>query len=209
MEQDIISVMTDEELSELKAKHTGNEKISTLINSILEARLAEAIEAEKVTQFTDKVNTLFGDLPKPESVNNFIVKYRTVTVYDESQPEVEVTITDDPPVLDGQGKVVKKAVTHKEMRHPSSEVDMWVAEPNHACNLSREAGTPQARKRGITVSKRESPTSASLVLVGHFPSGAKACEYLHLVTAGDSAIRVIRKENYFIEDYDGTDYTLA
>ena len=142
MDTDIIGIMTDDELQELMTKHTGNDKIKTLITGILEARLAEAIEAEKVEQFTAVVNTLFADLPKPESMVNFIVKWKTVTVYDESEPQTEVTIVDEPPVLNGDGKIITKAKTHKEMRYPSSEVDMWVAEPNHTCNLSRgTAGT--------------------------------------------------------------------
>lgn len=207
---DLIAVMTNKELKALAVKHTGNTKITELVNGILEARLAEAIEAEALKAFEAKVDEILVSLPHPTSVTNILMRWAKVDIEDTSKEKEEVTIVDTQAVLDKDGKITTPAVTHTEMRHPTIEAFKYVSSVNHACGTRGSGtGTPQAKKRGITVSRRESPTSANLVLVGHFPSGAKACEYLKLDTAGDSAIRVIRKENYFIEDYDGTDYTLA
>jgi hypothetical protein len=48
----------------------------------------------------------------------------------------------------------------------------------------------------------------SLVLVGNFRNGAEACKHLSLATGGDSAMRVLQRYGYHVEQYDGTDFLI-
>ena len=64
-------------------------------------------------------------------------------------------------------------------------------------------GGPKASKRAITVFKREGTT---LLPKGNFGSASKACEVLKLTIGGDSATRVLAREGYISEPYDGTDF---
>ena len=205
----LIEAMSDKDLLGMREKHVGNDTVTALIDGIIVERKAKAREVEATAKFEDKVTKLFATLPHPEAIHNVIANWREVEVDDTTAEPEMVDIVDTQVVLDKDGKVTTPAVTHEEQRYPQVKVFKWVVETNHACRggSGGSTGTPVAKKRGITVSKRDATNPSQLVLVGHFPSASKACDHLKLIVAGDSAVRVIQREGMFIEPYDGTEYT--
>ncbi len=100
----------------------------------------------------------------------------------------------------------------KETRYP--KVKMLVIRTNIHWSEVKPAKTPSTNngtttKRAITVSKRSAADGSQLELVGHFRSANEACTHLKIDTGKDSATRVLQRDGYFTEAYDGTDYTVA
>ena len=186
----LIEAMSDKDLLGMKAKHGDNETVINLIDGIIAERKAKAEQELATAKFEDGVVKLFATLPHPEAIHNVIANWKEVDVPDGEPEQV---------MVDGK----------TEMRTPTKRVFQWIVETNHACRGSSGSGTgaSTAKKRGITVSKRDATNPSQLVLVGHFPSASKACDHLKLIVAGDSAVRVIQREGMFIEPYDGTEYT--
>ncbi len=101
----------------------------------------------------------------------------------------------------------------KETRYP--KVKALVVRTNIFWTEKRQASPPKSsngtttNKRAITVSKRSATNPSQLDLVGHFRSANEACTHLKLATGQDSATRVLQRDGYFAETYEGTDYTVA
>ncbi len=69
-----------------------------------------------------------------------------------------------------------------------------------------KAGKSETTKRSITVMKRN---GSQLEVVGHFRNANEACTHLKAEVGKDSAMRVLQRDGYFTETYEGTDYTIA
>ncbi len=209
MENELINVMSNDDLLAMKAKYPGNVSIATLIDGILATRKAEAEAIQVKDNFIAAVDkllvvkefkagktTVTTGLPKPPTdVHNLYLVWREVET--PTGPEVSTEVTKQ----DGT-KVV-------EMRQPVEKSYKWVAEVNKGFQVGRTTTTasgdnPTTSKRAITVNKRDGQV---LKFVGNFPSASKACEFLKLDTGGDSATRVLTREGYFLDAYTGTDYT--
>lgn len=188
---ELIKAMSDQELLELKAKHEGNASLGTMIDGIIEVRQHDAIQAKLLDDFAKGIQKTFAKLAHPENIYNVYVRWAEVDVEKGEAEEVEVT--DD------------KGVTTKVMRIPTVKEYQWVIEVNHAIRQSAGSGAdaPKTSKRAITVFKRN---GTNLEPKGNFASASKACDYLKLVIGGDSATRVLARDGYISEAYDGSDY---
>lgn len=185
---ELVKAMTNEELVTLKEKHPDNEAIIRLVDGILETRKHEEEQEKNKKAFEEKVAKL-AKLPEPpEGIYNIFMRYATVEVPD-GEPEV-IEVNGQP-----------------ETRQPTREEKQWVVEVNKAFKVQSGTGNNQTTgtsKRAITVNRRN---GNQLELVGHFASASKACEFLNIPTGGDSATRVLTREGYILDPYEGTDYT--
>jgi len=190
--EELIKAMSNSDLLELKAKHEGNQSIQTLIDGILEAREYEEQQAKALEDFTKGIAKTFSKLPHPDNIYNVYARWAEVDV-PQGEPE-EVEVVDK----DGNATI--------ETRQPTVKEYQWVVEVNHAVKQSNanSGGTPKTSKRAITVYKRN---GTQLELKGNFTSASKACEYFGLPIGADSAGRVLDREGYIREPYDGTDFT--
>lgn len=188
MEQnDFINAMSEGDIREQLEKYKDNPSVVTLLNGVLEARIREVAQAKAKADFEKGISKLFSKLPHPEDVHNVYVRWAEV---DEptGEPEEEVMIDGKP-----------------EMRQPTTKVSKWVVQVNKSVVVSRGgSGVVTASKRAITVMKRN---GLNLQPIGNFVSASKACEYLELPIGGDSATRVLEREGYIREPYEGTEYT--
>ena len=183
--EELIKAMSNEDLQALKAKYADNESIAKLIDGILGARQVEAAKVKAEADFQAKVLKLAKLPAPPENVHNLYLRWAEV---DEptGEPEVEVMI---------DGKPV--------MRQPTAKVWKWVLEVNKAFQVGR-TGTTTTKivKRSISVAKRVGNT---LEPVGNFTNATKACGYLKLIIGGDSASRVLQRNGYIVDQYQGDD----
>jgi len=184
--EELIKAMSNEDLRALKAKYADNESIAKLIDGILEARRKEEAQVKVKATHNKKVNDFYAKLGEPpEGTHNHYARWAEV---DEptGEPEVEVMI---------DGKPV--------MRQPTAKVWKWVLEVNKAFQVGRTGTTTtKIAKRSISVAKRVGNT---LEPVGNFTNATKACEYLKLIVGGDSASRVLQRNGYIIDQYQGDD----
>lgn len=215
--EELIKAMSNEDLVALKAKHEGNGSIANLIDGILEARGKELAQAKAKEGFVKGIERLFNGvrkngspiLPHPEDIHNVYASWQQLEVdvpIPNSEPE-EVDIVVEPAVLDTEGNITTPAVMTTEMRQPTQKgiVPQWVVEVNKGFSVNRGAsGTPATSKRAIKVFKRN---GTQLEEMGNFPSASKACEALKLTIGGDSATRVLARESFIVEPYEGTEYT--
>ncbi len=189
---ELIKAMSSEDLAGLKDKYKDNASVVLLIDGILESRAKEEEQAKAKAKFEHGISKLFASLPHPEDVYNVYARWGEVEVDNGEPEEVEVVDTFG-------GKAI-------ELRTPKVKVYQWVVEVNHATRMASGGGDgkPKATKRAITVFKREGTT---LLPKGNYPSASKACEALGLVIGGDSATRVLSRDGYITEAYDGVDFT--
>lgn len=196
---ELIKAMSDKDLAELKKKYANNPSVVTLIDGILETRSKEASQVKARQKFTDGIGKTFATLPHPDDIANVYASWREVEVEQGEPEEVEVVVT--PAVMDKDGKITTPAVTSPEMRTPTVLVWQWVVEVNKGFKVASGAsGEAKTSKRAITVFKRE---GLALNDKGHFASASKACEALGLTIGGDSATRVLTREGYITEAYEG------
>lgn len=201
---ELIQAMSNEELEAIKEKHSDNPSILTLIDGILEGRVKEEAQVQAKQAFEANLAKFVNGvtkkgkpyLPHPEDVHNIYIRWGEVEVEDtEAEPE-EVE------VVDKDGNKVT------EMRKPSHMEYQWIVQVNHAVKVTSGGsdGSPKASKRAITVYKRN---GTQLDLKGHYPSASKACEALGLTIGGDSATRVLARDSFIIEPYDGTEFNTS
>jgi len=181
--EELINAMSDEDLVALKAKYASNESITKLIDGILQTRQVETAKAKVKSDFEAKVLKLAKLPTPPEGVHNLYLRWAEVDEPTGEPEEVEV---------DGV----------KVMRQPTTKVWKWVVEVNKGFQVTRTSTTAKVAKRSISVSKRE---GNNLVPVGNFTNATKACEHLKLIVGGDSAIRVLQRDGYIIDQYAGDD----
>lgn len=199
---ELIAAMSNEDLAELKTKYGDNAGVVTLIDGILETRGKEAEQVKVIEDFESSLDNFANgkkrngepNLPHPEHIYNIVFRWTTVDEVDTTAEPEEVEI------VDGDGNKVK------EMRQPTIQVHKWVVETNKGITVRTGggSGTPATSKRAITVFKRD---GTNLELKGHYQSASKACEALGLTIGGDSATRVLARDSFIVEPYDGTDFT--
>ena len=197
--------MSVKELEKFKTTYKSNEAVVKVIDGYLEARHKEELRVQAKAKFVEDIEALSTTLPHPEDVANVYLAWREVDIPTD-EPELEVVIVDPLAVLDKDGKIATQAVTHKEMRQPTTRGYKWVVELNKGFS-TRSTGTPTAttttNKRAITVKRINGDR---LELVGNFPTAKQACDHLRLAVVGDSATRVLARNSYLTEPYNGTDY---
>jgi len=195
MDNVLLQAMSDKDINEYLAKFKDNESVTTLLNGILATRKAEAEAKQAEEAFTKKLVTLAKLPAPPENIHNVYLRWAEVEVPDGDPEEVEVIKQ-----VDGKDTKVK------ETRQPTTKVWQWVTEVNKGFppDKSTNTNSTSPSKRAITLNKRNCNV---LNFVGNFKSGSAACEHLKLITGGDSANRVLQREGYIIDPYDGTDFT--
>lgn len=199
--------MSEEDLLALKEKHKDNATITTMVDGYLKEREQVVIQLKATKDFEKGIAELFAKLPHPEAIHNVYAGWGEVEVPDKSKAKEDVTITDTEAVTDKDGKITAQAKTHTEKRYPTMKVFKWVVETNKGFTVkSGGNGQPTTSKRAITVYKRN---GTQLESKGNFQSATKACEHLKLEIGGDSASRVLARDNFITEPYDGTDYTTS
>lgn len=200
---ELINAMSNQDLMELEAKYPDNTSVVTLIEGILATREAEAVQAKAMEKFTKGIAKTFASLPHPDGIYNVYARWAEVDI-PSGEPEV-VEVIDTPAEVDKDGNIITPAIIVQDMRQPTVKGMAWVVEVNYAIKSSGSAsdGTPKTSKRAITVYKREGLT---LVNKGNYASASKACEAMSLPIGGDSANRVLARDGYITEAYDGTDF---
>jgi len=192
----IFEAMTITELKDFKTHYEANEGVSNQIDGYIEVKVKAEAQAKAKADFEKAIGKLIGKLPHPDDVHNIYMKWVEVEEEDTSQDQVEVDIVNPD--------------THEhtsEMRYPKVMVNKWVVETNKGFTVGKGKTTGNgASKRAITVNKRD---GQSLVMVGNFPSASKACEYLKIALGGDSATRVLNREGFILDAYEGTDFTTS
>ena len=207
MGDELIKVMSNERLEELKAENVNNPSVVTLIDGILATRKTEVEQEAIKVEFATKLEALFLTLPHPETIYNVYASWREVEVPDTSKPKVNVDIVKTGAVTDNDGNITTPAVMETVKRHPMVKVFKWDITTNYATPKASGTGQQSAKttKRAITVYKRNGTTLESK---GNFTNATKACEFLGLVVSGDSANRVLVNpvNGYITEVYTGTDF---
>lgn len=202
---ELIGLMNDSDLLELKDKYSTNPSVVTLIDGILEGRANTAREVEAKAKFESGIAKLFTKLPHPEDVNNVFVRWGKVEVPDTTKDAEEVEVVETPAKVK-DGEIVEDAVMKTETRYPMLEVYQWIVEVNaRTAKLTGDTssgGSQAPSKRAIKVFKRD---GLELVDKGNYASASKACEALGLTIGGDSATRVLARDGFIVEPYTGTD----
>lgn len=210
MMDELIQAMSNSDLEDMKAKFSDNASVVKLIDGILEGRVKAQAEADAKLKFEAGVAKFFNGTnskgkpycPHPEDIHNIYVRWALVEVEDTSGDGEEVTVIITPAVVK-EGEIVTDAVTEVQTRYPKMEVWQWVVEVNHKVKADSGSDAPKSSKRAITVFKRN---GTQLEDKGHFASASKACEALGLTIGGDSATRVLSREGYITDYYEGTDF---
>lgn len=188
--EELINVMSDEELVALKDKFANNLSIATLIEGILATRAKDTEQAKAKTDFGRGITKLFAKLPHPDDIHNVYARWGEVEVVDSEPEEIEVN-----------GEMVMRSPSHKEFQ--------WIVSVNHATQVRQGATSTnevKANKRAVTVF-RHNPDGADQN-VGNFSSCQKAVDYLGIPNTGkDDARRILDRDGYYTKPYDGTDYT--
>ena len=198
MDNVLLQAMSDKDIAEYLNKFKDNESVITLLNGILATRKAEAEAKKAEEEFTAKLLKLAKLPAPPANIHNVGLFWREVEVPQGEPEEVEVIKQ-----IDGKDTKVK------ETRQPTTKVWQWVTETNVSNTKLGKSNTgtdttTKTSKRAITLNKRNGNV---LNFVGNFKSGSAACEHLKLNTGGDSANRVLQREGYIIDPYNGTDFT--
>ena len=189
--EELIKAMSNDDLETMKGKYADNASVVTLINGILGGRAKSAEQDKAKKQFESGVNKLFAKLPHPEDIMNIYVRWAEVEVPSGEAVEVEVVQPDNSKVM--------------EMRQPTEKTWQWVVETNKGFQVrSGSGGKATTSKRAIKVFKRN---GTQLEDMGNYVSASKACGVLGLTIGGDSATRVLARDGYILEPYEGTDYT--
>ena len=186
-----------EDRKKYRKDYKDNPKVIAYLDDMDKAELEEQVRAktefeatlareQAIADFEAKILGL-ADLPKPpDTIHNIYLAWREVML----------------PVAIPEGTSEARIA---ELKANPSKVWKWVVEVNHADKAIKASGETaiNSGKRAITVYKR---SGSQLESLGNFHSGSKACDYLNLDYAGNSAIRVLRDNSYIIEAYTGTDF---
>lgn len=198
----LVGAMSDSKLAELKEEHKDNPSVVASIDEVLELRAKQAEQAQAKVEFERQIQKLVAKLPHPEDINNIFLHWGEVDVKDGEPIDFAI-------IGEGQVKLASDLTEDElaqnypiEARTPSHKEYQWIVDVNHVTKVSGGGGN--IPKRAISVYKRN---GTQLELKGNFGSASKACEALGIVVGGDSAIRVLRREGYFTEAYEGTDLT--
>ncbi len=224
---ELIQAMSIPELQTFKETYKDNQSITTIIDGYIEVKTRQEAQDKAKEDFgkaiedlaTYKVETITnkkghtkqvarGLPPPPDGVHNVYLAWREVDVEDTSQEPEMVDVVVTQAIMDGDGNITTPAVVEPQPRYPTVKSPQWVVELNKGFTIGKAAsggnGIPSTNKRGVTVHKRN---GTSLELVGNFPSGQVAANYLKVPVGVSSAPKVLRDEGYIVDPYTGTDYT--
>jgi hypothetical protein len=192
----LVEAMPDADLLKYKETNPNNESLVKLVDGILEARKHQA-EQETIKQAF--LASLKVDLPEPpEGVYNVYRAYGKVF-----RP---LTKDERKDYLKTHPEATKEELDAKRLETDNWAWGDWTINKGFS-PAGTKSSTPKTTipKRAITVKKVEGD---SLVLVGNFRNGAEACKYLGLTTGGDSAMRVLQRFGFHVEQYDGADFLI-
>lgn len=194
--------MTKDEIVDLKAKAEtrGNTGLVQVLDNLLNQREAKDKAEAVKAKFESGLPKFVDKLPEPPpEVHNIFLAFREVETEDTSQPQVEVELVNP-----------ETHEKYTEMRYPKVKTQKWIAEVNKATTIQSGSGKGKSEtktaKRGITVYKRE---GMNLQTIGNFKNGETALRFVNLQSGGDSANRVLQRNGYLIEPYEGIDFTEA
>lgn len=200
----LIQAMSIPELENFKANYKDNESVTKILDGYIEVKGREAIQAKAKLDFAKAIGKLADKLPHPDDVHNVYLRWAEVDVEDTTLEAEEVEIVVTPAVTDGEGNVTTPAVKEMQTRYPMHKANQWVVELNKGFSVGKSSSQPTTSKRAITLNKRQGQT---LEFVGNYASASKACEALSIPIGGDSATRVLAREGYILDAYNGTDFT--
>lgn len=198
---DLVKAMSKQDLVTFKETYKDNASIQTLVDGYIEVKEREEAQAQAKASFSKKIEKLVKDLPHPEDVHNVYMAWREVEEDDTSQDGEVVFFKEDVVVA------TEEESDRQETRYPKTKTTRWVVELNKGFQVKSGGGGSKttASKRAITVKKIEE--NDTLTAIGNFSSASKACEHLSIPTGGDSAVRVLQREGYLTQAYEGEDIT--
>ncbi len=185
---ELMQAMSIADLRKFKTTYKGNESVTKIIDGYIEVKVKVEAQVVAKAQFTDVVEAMINKLPHPETIHNIYMRWAEIEVEDEEAEAVEV-------MIDGE----------TEMRKPKHKEFQWIVELNKGFTVGKAKGDVTAGKRAVTVFRRD---GNNLVLVGNFPTGSKACEFMELDEGKGSANKFLRDEGFIVDTYTGTDYTI-
>lgn len=197
MANDLLDVMSVDELVQFKAAYPNNESLAKIVDGYIEVKRAEEARVEAKAKFETGIAKMVAKLPHPDDIYNVYLRWAEV---EEAVGEPEVV---EVPLMNTEtGRQVVgeegKLMTTTEMRQPTTKVWKWVVETNKAFPVVGKAtsggsgnGSP---KRAITV-KRLEPDNTVTVL-GTFDSGADFCRTHGIDYTNNSPIRALKSAGY-------------
>lgn len=204
-----IGAMSESDIREQLEKYKDNPSVVTLLEGVLEARVREEAERKAEADFEKAIGRIVSKLPHPEKVHNIYIRWGEVDI-PEGEPE-EMALKNGGAykllrdLTPEDHELVDKGEITIETRTPTRKEYQWISQVNKSVTVTRGGnGTPTVSKRAIMVMKRN---GLALQPIGNFPSASKACEYLKIPLGGDSGNRVLAREGYITEAYEGTEYT--
>lgn len=200
---ELIQAMSIAELLKFKETYKDNESIGKVLDGYIEVKQKQEAQDKAKEAFGKAIEKLADKLPHPEDVHNVYLAWREVDEEDTSQEPIMVDIVVKQAVVDSEGRIAEPAVIEPQPRYPTHKVNKWVVEVNKGFQVGKITTTSQseATRRAITVWKRN---GTNLEEIGKYPSGAEACKDLSIPCVGDNPIRVLGREGYLVERFDGT-----
>ena len=208
----IYEAMTIAQIEAQKELYPDNESIIKILDGYIIIKAQEQAQVKAKEDFGKTITKLIAKLPHPEDVHNVYLAWKEVEVEDTTQDAEEVSIKLEEPrnITNDEGDAITLPIGTevKELRYPKTKVSMWVVELNKGFQVGRSTGSTAstATKRAITLKKIEGD---SLVPSGNFRTGSEACGHLKILLGGDSATRVLQREGYLVQPYDGMDFTVT
>ena len=231
---ELIQAMSISELRKFRNQYKDNASVCKIVDGYIEIKVKEEAREAIRLQYMEAVALHLANFPKLSrdldlsewdykalyqrymdffphvpSVNNLYSGWREVEVEDTTQEPEVVEIVDEIEVVDDKGHITTPAVTHTEPRYPTTKVSQWVVELNKGFAVAKSGGgnaKPGLNKQAITIWKR---SGTELQEVGKYRSGAEGCRTLGILCVGDNPIRVLGREGYLVERFDGTFGELA
>ena len=192
---ELIQAMSIPELENFKVQYKDNDSVTKIVDGYIAIKESEVLKQTAMLDFTKTLDKTMGKLVHPEGIHNIYIAWREVEVDDTSQ-EPEIVETTNPDTLE----IVS------ESRYPKVMISKWVSELNKGFQVSKTGkAIATTNKRAITI-KKINPDD-TLSIVGNFRSASDGCKHLKVLTGGDSAIRVLQREGYLTQAYDGTAIT--
>lgn len=197
----IYDAMSIDDIQKQIEMYQDNPSVVAILNGYIEVKRKELVSKQVEVNFNKEVQKLVDKLnkmEKPNTVYNIYIPHREVEEEDTTQEPEEVEVTNE------AGETVK------EVRYPKIKNKKWISELNKGFQVrtsTSASGKTSVSKRAITV-KRINPDD-TLSTVGNFPSASIACKHLSIPTGGDSATRVLQRDGYLIQPYEGSEYTAS
>lgn len=195
MENTLTKVMSDEALLKLKSEHKENVELCKMVDETIAERKRITEEIALATKFRKESETIVEKLPKPPAnIYNMYFRYAECEVEDTTKPKETVTIVDTPAITN-EGAIIVPAVTHAEQRHPTTKMRKWVMDVNVAPESTSSSTKQKHLKRRISVVKLNGDRVEN---IGLFDNASQACDMLKLDVGGDSATRVLQRNDYIV-----------